>query len=61
MDDPVSLDDPVSREPQHDLCGLTQRANRIVSVGELLAKYQQLLIELGIQLSWPEDIRGMPR
>jgi hypothetical protein len=55
------MDDPVSREPQHDLCGLTQRANRIVSVGELLAKYQQLLIELGIQLSWPEDIRGMPR
>jgi hypothetical protein len=28
---------------------------------QLLAEYQQLLIELGIQLSWPEDIRGTPR
>ncbi len=28
---------------------------------QLLAEYQQLLTELGIQLSWPEDIRGTPR
>jgi len=27
----------------------------------LLAEYQQLLVELGIQLSWPDDIRGTPR
>lgn len=28
---------------------------------QLLAEYQQLLTELGIQLSWPQDIRGTPR
>lgn len=27
----------------------------------LLAEYQQLLVQLGIQLSWPDDIRSQPR